>query len=292
MDEQQFQSQGKRIDVEQVLQAKNPALAKLLPPFIVNYLKRIIHQDEINSFLTKSGDKYGLEFVDAVLEMFQLEVEVIGFERLLTQERIIVASNHPLGGLDGLALMQAIGKVNREIQFPVNDILLFIDNLKPLFVPINKHGSNAENVKIINDTFLGKAVVCYFPFGLVSRKQNGLIRDLEWKKTFVSKAKRFDRAIIPTHISGRNSNFFYNLSNFRKAVGIKANIEMLYLVDEFFKQKNNKIRITFGSPVQCATLDKKVSDTVLAEKLRMYIYYLAKQTDAIFDPETDYSKLV
>jgi putative hemolysin len=197
-----------------------------------------------------------------------------------------------LGGLDGLALMQSIGKFRNEIQFPVNDILLYLDNLKPLFVPINKHGSNADNIRILNETFMGEAVVCYFPFGLVSRKRRGIIRDLEWKKTFLSKAKKFKRDIVPTHISGRNTNFFYNLSNVRKGLGIKANIEMLYLVDEFFKQKNQEIRITFGKPISWEFFDKRYSDAVWAEKLRLFVYYLAKNPDAVFDADLDYSKMI
>ena len=282
----------KQIDVEQVIKAKNPRLANLMPGFVINYLKRIIHQDEINHFLDVSGNETGLAFVDAVLDVFQPRVELVGLENLRSSERVIVASNHPLGGLDGLALMQSIGKVNSEIQFPVNDILLYIDNLKPLFVPINKHGSNAENIRILNDTFMGNAVICYFPFGLVSRKRKGIIRDLEWKKTFLSKAKKFKRDIIPTHISGRNTDFFYNLSNLRKGIGIKANIEMLYLVDEFFKQKNQEIRITFGKPIAWNYFDKSYTDVVWAEKLRTFVYFLASNPEANFEADVDYLKLL
>jgi putative hemolysin len=292
MSESQLQAVEQKIDVGQILKAKNPGAARLIPTFVIRYLKRIIHQDEINAFLSVSDHKVGLDFVDAVLDMFQPDLKIIGDENLLKQTRIIVASNHPLGGLDGLALMQSIGKHYSYIQFPVNDILLFIKNLKPLFVPINKHGSNADNIRIFNDTFLSDAVICYFPFGLVSRKRKGIIRDLEWKKTFLSKAKKFQRDIIPTHISGRNSDFFYNLSNIRKKLGIKVNIEMLYLVNEFFKQKNNEIRITFGQPISWKFFDKRFTDVVWAEKLRLFIYYMATHPDAIFDPETDYAQLI
>ena len=292
MKEQQSAINKMHIDVEQILKTKSPALAKILPGFLVSYLKRIIHQDEINVFLDGAYNKQGLDFVDAVLDMFQPEIQIEGIDNLKLHDRMIVASNHPLGGLDGLALMQSIGKTNRKIQFPVNDILLYLDNLKPLFVPINKHGSNAENVKILNDTFESDAVICYFAFGLVSRKRKGVIRDLEWKKTFISKAKRFDRYIVPTHISGNNSAFFYNLSNIRKRLGIKANIEMLYLVDEFFKQKNQEIRITFGQPIHWQLFDKSNTDANWAEKLRTFVYYLANHSDAVFDPDTDYLKLI
>lgn len=288
MNESEADTGLKLIDVEQVIAGKNPVLAKWLPGFVLNYLKAIIHQDELNQLIVQGKDMEGLPFVDIAVKAFQPEVEVRGLEHLSASKRFVVASNHPLGGLDGIVLMQAIGKVRPDIQFPVNDILLYINNLKPLFVPINKHGSNAENIRILDDTFRGDAVISYFPFGLVSRKSNGVIRDLDWKKTFLSKAKKFERDIVPTHINGRNSSFFYNLSNFRKFLGIKANIEMLYLVNEFFKQKNQKITITFGQPIPFQLFDKRFSDARWAEKLRGFVYFLADHPEAIFDPDRDY----
>jgi putative hemolysin len=292
MEDNNVRPAEKRIDIESVIKEKNPYLAKVLPGFILRYLKRIIHQDEINDFLQKAGNKMGLEFVDEALKEFKPQITLVGLENLAASKRIVVASNHPLGGLDGLALMQAIGKVRKDIQFPVNDILLYIDNLKPLFVPINKHGSNAENIRIFNDTFLGEAVVSYFPFGLVSRKYKGIIRDLDWKKTFLSKAKKFHRDIVPTHISGRNSDFFYNLSNFRKKIGVKANIEMLYLVDEFYQQKNQQLKITFGKPIPWQLFDRRYNDMVWAEKMRGFVYFLEKNPEAVFDPDTDYINML
>ncbi len=277
----------KIIDVQQVIQDKNPKLASIVPGFLVRYLKRIIHEDDLNAFIQKSKHLYGLDFVDAIITKFNAYVEVVGAENIPHNDRLIVASNHPLGGLDGIALMQAVGRVRKDILFPVNDILLLLENLKPLFIPINKHGSNTENVRIINDTFAGDSVICYFPFGLVSRKKKGVIEDLEWKKTFISKARKYKRDIIPTHISGRNSNFFYRLSNFRKALGIKANIEMLYLTDEFYKQNGQTIRITFGKPVPYTVFDRTHSDAVWAEKMRRFVYELGKDPLLVFDPEKD-----
>lgn len=277
------------IDVERVFSQKNPRLSALIPGFVYNYLKRILHQNQINDLIGRSKHRYGLDFVDAIMEEFDPEVEVIGLDKIPLDERIVIASNHPLGGLDGIALMQAVGKKRKDIRFPVNDILLYLDNLKPLFIPINKHGSNAENIKILNETFEGNDSICYFPFGLVSRKKNGQIFDLEWKKTFLTKAKKYKRTIVPTHIGGRNSNFFYGLSNLRKNLGIKANIEMLYLADEFFKQKDKKITITFGSPVSYNAFDKTRTDKDWATQVRNYIYQLPKNPELEFDPKQNYT---
>jgi len=272
----------KAIDVEGVLVKKSPKLARFLPHFIVKYLKRIVHQDEINAMINSASDRFGLAFVDAILAEYNIKVETIGFENVPAENRVIVASNHPLGGIDGVGLMQAVGRVRKDVLFPVNDILLFLENLKPLFIPINKHGSNAENLRLFNETFASNALICYFPFGLVSRRINGRIEDLDWKKTFVTRARNSKRDIIPTHISGRNSNFFYNLSTIRKKMGIKANIEMLYLSDEFYKQKGTTMRITFGKSIPWQTFDSRFTDSQWAEKLRRHTYELVADSEAIF----------
>lgn len=277
------------IDIEAVFRQKNPKLFKAIPGFVFSYLKRIIHQDQVNAFIKRSKHLYGLDFVDAAIVEFNPTVIINGLENIPVSDRIIVASNHPLGGLDGIALMQAVGKVRPDIRFPVNDILLYVENLQPLFIPINKHGSNAENIRILNETFAGDDVICYFPFGLVSRKKGGKIYDLEWKKTFLSKAKKYKRNIVPVHIAGRNSNFFYNLSNFRKFLGIKANIEMLYLADEFFKQYNKNIIITFGKPIDYKVFDKSKSDQEWATQLRNFSYLLSTNPNETFNPETIYT---
>lgn len=271
------------IDLDKVIKEKSPGLNKFLPGFIKSYLKRIIHQDELNVYIKNFGHLVGIEFIDASLKKMEIKFEIDGLENIPKKEKCIVASNHPLGGLDGLSLMLVISKIRSDIVFPVNDILMNVKNLATLFIPINKHGSNAENIKIINDTFGSDKIICYFPFGLVSRKRKGKIMDLNWKTTFITKAKRFKRDIIPTHISGRNSNWFYNLSNFRKAVGIKANLEMLYLVDELMKHKGHTIKFTFGKPIPYTTFDKRHKNDVWAELMRQYSYKLGEGYQKSFE---------
>lgn len=271
------------IDLDKVLQDKSPVLSKLLPRFFTNYLKRLIHQDRLNYFIREYGDDQGIEFIDGVLKDMRITLNLVGLKNIPKTEKCIVASNHPLGGLDGLALMLAVGKVRKDLLFPVNDLLMNVKSLQPLFIPINKLGSNAENIKIINDTFASDHLVCYFPFGLVSRKRNGEIKDLEWKTTFISKAKRFKRDIVPTHISGRNTNFFYNLANYRKKLGIKMNIEMIYLPGEMIKQEGQTLKITFGPVIPYTFFDKKYAVAEWAELMRQYVYTLDKEPDLGFD---------
>jgi len=263
------------VDIEKVIKDKSPTLKKMLPGFITAYLKRIIHQDELNFYLTEYAHLQGVEFIDAVLGYINTKLELVGLENIPKTEKCIIASNHPLGGLDGMALMLAVSHVRGDIVFPVNDILMNVKNLESLFIPINKHGSNTENIKIINDTFASDKVVCYFPAGLVSRKTSGEVRDMEWKSTFITKAKRFSRDIIPTHISGKNTNFFYNLANIRKKLGVKANLEMLYLVDEFHKQKNQTLVITFGPNIPYQTFDKRFTAAQWADLVKQYVYKMS-----------------
>lgn len=278
-----------QIDIEKIIGEKIPKLANKLPRFAFRYLKKILHQDDINSLLSRTEGVSGLPFVDETMKEFKTSVNAVGLEHVSKEGRYIVAANHPIGGLDGIALIDTVGKIRPDVITPVNDFLMFIPNLRPLFIPVNKLGSNADNIKIFNDTFAGDRTICFYPFGLCSRKQKGKIIDLEWKKTFITKARTYHRDIIPTHISGRNSNFFYNFSNLRKKLGIKANIEMLFLVNEFYKQKNQTLTITFGKPIPWQTFDNRYTDSEWAMKLRNFSYNLPNDCEQTFDPDKNYT---
>jgi putative hemolysin len=277
------------IDVEDVFRKKNPTLAKFIPAFVFSYLRKKIHENEINAILFNYRDAMGLEFLDALVKEFGAVIQVDGLENIPEKGRFLIASNHPLGGLDGIALMYAVGKVRKDIVFPVNDILLFLPNLKPLFVPINKHGTNTENLAIIREAFTSEKIMLYFPAGLVSRKQKGKIEDLQWKKTFLSKAIKFERDIIPAYIDGKNSSFFYSLANLRKVLNIKANIEMLLLPDEMFRQKSKVIHITFGKPIPYSVFGKQFSQDQWAQKIKDYVYAMKHGSMDPFDPAVDYT---
>ena len=239
------------IDVEKIIVSKNSTIAKLLPNFILNYLKRIIHEDEINIFIRTNGHLKNHEFVEAVFKEMGARINVKGIENIPLTGGCIIAANHPLGGLDGIGLMKAVGERRKDIRFFVNDILLNLQNFGQLFVGVNKHGKNAkENLRLMDEIFASDNCVLFFPAGLVSRRQNGIIRDLEWQKSFINKAISYSKPIIPAYIGGQNSNFFYNLANWRKRLGIQGNIEMLYLADEMYNQKNQTIEVIFGEPIQ------------------------------------------
>ena len=271
------------IDVEKIIESKNTTMAKLLPNFILNYLKRIIHEDEINAFIRTNGHLKNHEFVEAVFKEMGARINVKGIENIPLTGGCIIAANHPLGGLDGIGLMKAVGERRKDIRFFVNDILLNLQNFGELFVGVNKHGKNAkENLRLMDEVFASDNCVLFFPAGLVSRRQDGLIRDLEWQKSFINKAISYNKPIIPAYIGGQNSNFFYNLANWRKRLGIKGNIEMLYLADEMYNQKNQTIDVIFGEPIQPNHFTKNINLAEWAQKLKEHVYNLEKDNFAKF----------
>ena len=268
-------SENQSIDVENVLFSKNPALARTVPGFVVNYLKRIVHQDELNEFLKKWGHLKDAALIEAGLKHFEIKFKVTGEENIPKSGRYIFVSNHPLGGLDGLVFIYELSKHFENIKFPVNDILTNIKNLSGIFLPVNKHGGQAkEAARIIEESYASDCQILYFPAGLCSRKRKGIIKDLQWQKSFISKSVQHKRDIVPAFFSGRNSNFFYNLANFRKLLGIKANIEMLYLADEMFKQKDKEISLVFGNPIPWETFDKSRSALEWADWVKSKSYDL------------------
>jgi len=264
-----------RIDVGKVLFAKNPSLAKAVPGFFISYLKRIVHQDDLNDFLGLYGHLKDDKLINAGLNYFKIRYKVFGLENLPENGRFIFVSNHPLGGLDGLVFIHELSKRYDDIKFPVNDILTHIDNLSGIFLPVNKHGAQSrEAAKRIEEAYASDSQILYFPAGLCSRKHRGVIKDLPWQKSFITKAVQHKRDIIPAYFSGRNSNFFYNLANIRKAVGLKANIEMLYLADEMFRQKDKEIFLVFGNKIHWQTFDRSRTALEWAEWVKVKSYEL------------------
>jgi len=279
----------KKIDIDGVFKSKNPGLYKILPSFIISYVKRIVHQNEINDFMERNANKYDFEFVKAIIDEFEIDEKIIGLENIPPTGGSVIASNHPLGALDFMVMMNAIGTKRKDVKALVNDILLNLHHLKNLFSGVNKVGkTSAESLLEVENVFASENLAITFPAGLVSRKQfpNGffgksVIEDLEWKKTFISRAKKHKRNIIPVFIDGKNSDFFYNLSLWRKRLGIKANIEMLFLVNEVFKQRGKTISVIFGKEIPYETFDKRFTDAQWAEKVKRHVYEMGKEKKSL-----------
>ena len=276
MEESNPRQEELRVSVREVFRNKNPRIAKLLPGFVYRYLERIVHQDYINDFLRRHGEKRGLDFIHAIFDEFNINIIIKGKQNIPEKGRFIFASNHPLGGFDGVVLIDVVNRFLGNAKFLVNDILMNMSVLEDLFIPINKHGAQTrESAMLLDEIFRSDLQILTFPSGYVSRKIKGVIQDLPWQKSFVSKAIQYHRDIIPVHFTGRNSNFFYNLANIRKILGIKWNLEMFFLVDESVKKKNATITITFGKVIPWPALDKSKSYQEWADSIRSKVYSLA-----------------
>ena len=274
-------SQPLQLDVDKILADKNPKIHRALPRFVIRYLKRIVHQDDINEILRNFSDLRGAAFNDAALGFMGIRYRAHGVENLPKGGRNIFVSNHPLGGLDGMVFMSELSKHFPAIKFPVNDILLYIENYGDIFLPVNKVGSfGREAAQLMEEAYASDYQLLNFPAGICSRKIKGVITDLPWQKSFIVKAVQHQRDIVPCYFAGRNSSFFYNLANFRTAIRFKMNIEMLYLADEMFRQKGKDIDVYFGEPIPWQTFDRSKKPQEWAEIVRVKTYNLPERFKA------------
>jgi len=270
-----------KFDIKKVFFEKSPRVAGLMPGFIYAYLKRILHQDFINDYLERHGDKMGLDFMEAAYQEFNVDMKIRGEENLPESGRFLFVANHPLGGFDGNMLIYIMRKHYPRVVFLVNDILMKLKNMDEFFIPINKHGGQTrESVKQLDDAYRSDIQIITFPSGMVSRKIKGKIQDLVWQKNFIIKAKQYQRDVIPIHVSGRNSNFFYRLANVRKFLGIKWNLEMLYLIDETYKHQNKTFSFSIGKPIPYSDFDNRHTPIDWAAKVREVVYSLPENKDA------------
>ncbi|MES2514902.1 MAG: 1-acyl-sn-glycerol-3-phosphate acyltransferase [Bacteroidota bacterium] len=263
----------KFIDVEKILKEKAYKLYRWLPRFAINWLKKKLHEDDINAAMVHLKDDVGLEFNRRGLEKLGAKVESVHPELVPKIGSIVIVSNHPLGGLDGMALIKAVGEVRPDVRFFVNDVLKNLKNYGEIFVAVNKLGaSSASSLRVMEEVFRTESALLLFPAGLVSRKQNGLVRDLEWRKSYITQAIDHKRMIQPVFIEGENSKFFYNFAMWRKRLGIKANIEMLFLPDEMFKARKETIKIHFSKPFDSAILTDNKTHKEWSKLVYQYIY--------------------
>lgn len=267
------------IDIDKILAAKMGAKARYVPRFLVNYLKRIVHQDWLNGFILKEEGVVGVRWMEDCMKYLDLDVHVVGLENLPSDadgRRFTFVSNHPLGGADGVVLGAIIGRhYDERICYLANELLMHLEGIAPLFVPINKTGRQGREVpKMVEAAFAGDKHLIMFPAGLCSRKIDGVIQDIPWSKTFISKSIEHQRDVVPIHFGGRNSDFFYRLADISKRLGIKFNIAMLYLVDELFKAQHKTFTVSIGKPIPWQTFTRDKSPLQWAAEVRETVYQL------------------
>ena len=273
----------KKIDLSEILKEKSPFFYRIIPKFFVAKLKQIVREKDINIILKKLNGKEKLKFISGSLKELGVTSQNSGFKDLPLSERVIIVANHPLGGLDGLAMIHELGKYRKDIKFLVNDILTSLTPFKEYFIPINKHGLNSrENILRLEKLFESNNCIVIFPAGLVSRKQKNKIKDLEWRKTFISKAKKYKTTIYPVFIDGENSSRFYRVANWRKFWKINLNLEMFLLPGEMFLQKGNSINFIMGKPISSKELNNSKSDLEWAQLVKEYVYKIKNNSNFKF----------
>ena len=267
------------IDIDEIVRGKAGAKARFVPRFVLSWLKRIIHQDEVNEFILGEGDKQGMPWLDDCMDYLGTKLNVKGLENLPDDSdgRLFTfVSNHPLGGPDGVALGHLLGhRYDGRIKYLVNDLLMNLHGLAPFFVPINKTGKQSRDFpRLVEAAFGSPNHIIMFPAGLCSRRIGGQIHDLPWQKTFITKSVETRRDIVPIRFNGRNSDFFYRIANVGKRLGLKFNIAMLYLVDELYKNRGKTFDVTIGKPIPYSTFDKSRKPQEWAAYVEDIVYKL------------------
>ena len=267
------------IDIDKILNDKMGKKAKYVPRPLVTWLKRIIHQDEVNRYLWESRHLTGTEWLEECVRYLDMTLEIVGEENLpdKTDGRLYTfVSNHPLGGEDGVALGAIIGRhYDGRFRYLVNDLLMNLPGLAPVCIPINKTGNQSKHFPaMVEAGFKSDNHMLMFPAGICSRKRDGNIRDIEWKKTFITKSVEYQRDIVPIHFGGQNSEFFYRLANFSDKYVKKINIAMLFLVDEMYKNAHKTFRIAIGKPIPWQTFDKGKTPAQWAQYVQDIVYTL------------------
>lgn len=269
----------KTINIDKILHDKMGDKAKFVPRPLVSWLKRILHQDEVNRYLWESRHLTGTEWLEECVRYLDMTLEVVGSENLPDKDdgRLYTfVSNHPLGGADGVALGSIIGRhYDSKFRYLVNDILMNLPGLAPLCIPINKTGGQARSFPaMVKAGFESDNHILMYPAGLCSRRRNGEVRDLPWSKTFIVKSVQYQRDVVPIHFGGQNSDFFYKLANFSDKYVKKVNIAMIYLVDEMYKNVHKTFTVTIGKPIPWQMFDKSRTPAEWAQYVQDIVYQL------------------
>ncbi len=264
-----------RIDLDHIIKSRFGE--KKVPQSVINWLKKFIHQDFMNGYLEK--EYLGVEFAENLTPYWDVTVEVEGLEGVPDEGRFTFAGNHPLGGIDAMSVIAQVGrKYNGNIVVPANDFLMAIKPIAEYTIPINKMGGQStELVKLMNDAFQSDRQVIIFPAGLCSRKIDGVVQDLPWKKTFITKSRETKRDVVPVWFSGQNSRRFYRLDRLRNLLHLKLNIAMLTLPDEMYRCQHKHYRMVFGKPIPWQTFTPEKRDAEWAAWVREQVYALKKE---------------
>ncbi len=278
----EFDNRGSKelplIDLDKIICNSKSKILKSMPRFVVNYLKKLIHQEEVNEQIITHQDKFGLDFVMATLSYLNITTETFGIDKLSENGRFIFVCNHPLGGVDFYAALIAAREKFPQVKVIANEILMNLKNLQELFLPVNAFGRSPQRYyDMINSAMASDIQLMTFPAGEVSRRRKGVIKDGPWHRSFIRNALEYKRDVVPVYIHAKNSNRFYILGRLREKLGIKLNFELILLPDELFKQRNKTIRVVVGKPISYETFTNTKEPNDWAQNVKEIVYSLQKE---------------
>lgn len=261
------------INLNKLILKNNSNLLQILPKFCIYFLKLIIREKEINKILTKYSHYEGIEFLSKIIEELNIKVEIDGIDNLPENGKCFFVANHPFGFIDGLILTYTIGKKYGDFRAIGNEYFLLIPHLKSKIAAVNVFGTNPKNYTIeLQKLFASNLPITHFPAGLVSRVKKRQVEDPHWKKSFIKQAVNYQRDIIPFYFYGRNSYLFYFIYVVRKALRIKATIELAILPHEIFNKRNKTIHVKIGKAILYSTFDKSKSNDEWAQYVKQQVY--------------------
>ncbi len=274
-------------DLEAVLEEKaGSRLSKLPKPIrtlLISILKKIVHIKEINNFFNDNPNANAEEFLVKTLELAQYGYTLTPEDKAKIPKtgRLIITSNHPLGGLDGVALISAIREVRKDVRVLSNDVLSQMPNTEEIFLPVDVFNRKnvRKSIETIKNALEEEMALIFFPAGMVSRFRKFRIRDLDWYLGAMKFASKFQSPILPIYLNARNTFLFYFLALFHKAVGA------LLLPHEIFTKKGKKLQIKIGTLIPHSTIaDKNIDFKAATEKLYKYTYDMEQATgDHIYE---------
>lgn len=233
--------------VDQVIAEHYPALneRKITAPIVKSILRRMLHEQAFVDFAEEFPHLRGIEFVEQVLDYFSFSYTVSDRERenIPPSGKVMIIANHPIGSLDGLALLKLVHEIRSDVRIVANDLLMSLEPLRRLLLPVRvlTGASSREHIQRIHRSLEEGEAVIMFPSGEVSRLGLSGIRDGMWYQGFLRMAQRAKAPILPIHISGRNSLPFYIASLLVKP------LSTLMLVGQMFHQRRKQISMTIGS---------------------------------------------
>ncbi len=271
--ETNIQTFDKVVDLDTVIAKSNNRLLKSFPRFMINIMKRIVRQDELNNIHIKIKNKIGMDYINGIIADLNIDVRMHNTGHLKRDGRFVFVANHPLGGVDAISFLHCVDKLADKVISPSNELFNFVPNLKPLIVGVNVFGkNNKEKSEAVIKAFESDHAIMIFPAGMVSRKLGGRIKDLEWHKSFITKSVQTKRDVVPVFITGKNSSRFYRVARLRKLLGIRMSIETILLPQEMLRRRNTSIDLYFGDPIPWTTFDKSKSHQEWANYVKEVVY--------------------